>query len=324
MRNQLFDTLTPTLSLRERARARVRGLNEKGFSLLASILAMMGLAVMGVFFASAVTQHQYSAVNELRSTQALYLTEAGFEMIIQELLDNQDYSFNGAGTDGVIGEITDVPLGAGTVSVTKETGSPPVFTSTGTVGDIRRVVAMTMDVKNLVINDPVFNDVANLGTNWPEALPTNSAGTSGIDTNALKIQTTAGGNQDFTSYREQTLDQAIPPNSRVGVRLSYMRDRTGASNTVNRHTLEVRLVRTDGSVETPWSIGPGTVSDTDNGVWLAVDVRGWETSSTLAIDRIRLFYDLGTGGAALETDQAFGWFDDIAVNIVGKGAWTEP
>lgn len=305
-------------------------LNQGGFSLLASILAMMGLAVMGTVFASAVTQHQYSAVNQLLSTQALYIAEAGFELVIQELLDNQDYSFNGAAADGVVGGVTNVPMGAGRVSVTKGTQTPPVFTGTATVHDVSRVIAMTLDVKNLVKKDPTFDDGANLDANWPETI-TNTAGSSGIadvpnaccSPKALRARTDPGKNKTFTAYREQTLDQIIPPKSRIIVRFNHMRDRTGAGNTVNAQTLELRLVYSDGSTGLVWSKGPAAVSDTNKGVWFLEDIRGWQTSSTLDTTKVRLGYNLSTGGAATDADQAFGWFDNIQVNLVRKSAWNE-
>jgi len=103
-----------------------------------------------------------------------------------------------------------------------------------------------------------------------------------------------------------------------------MRDRTGSSSTVNRQKLELRLVKSDGTTDTVWSVGPASVSDTNRGVWLLADIRGWKTSSSLTTDKVRLFYDLGTSGSASATDQAFGWFDNIAVNIVQKAAWREP
>lgn len=300
--------------------------DQAGVALLAAVLAMGVLAFLGTTFAGLVVQHQYGAVNEARAIHALYVAEAGFELAIQELLDNQDYAFNGVPADGVIGGITNVPVGSGTVSVTKGPETPPVFTVTGAVGDVRRVIKMTLDVKNLVTNDPVFNDVANLGTNWPEtpAAVGLDEGASGIASNALKTWTSPGKNMDFSTYREQVLSQPIPPNSRIGVRLSQMRDRTGAGSTVNRQTLALRLVKSDGSTDTVWSVGPGSVSDTDRGVWLAEDIRGWATSATLSTTKVRLFYDLGTGGAASLTDQAFGWFDNIQVNLVKKSAWSEP
>ncbi len=292
---------------------------------------MLVLGLLGATFASLVTQHQYAAVHETSSVQALYLAEAGFEMVILELLDNHDYAFNGAPADGVIGTITNVPIGAGTVSVTKGTQTPPVFTATGTVGDVSRVITMTIDVKNLVTLDPVFSDPTNLPTNWPEAVPTNPNGASGIATDpanatntALKTWTTPGKNQSFTSYREQVLAQSISPNSSVIVRLSHMRDRTGAGSTVNKQTLSLQLVNSDGSTNTVWSEGPSSVSDTNRGIWFSEDLRGVATSATLSTTKARLFYDLGTSGSAATTDQAFGWFDNIQVNLVKKSAWGEP
>jgi len=295
---------------------------------------MAVLGFLGATFASLVVEHQFAAVNEARSVQALYVAEAGFELAIQELLDNQDYAFNGAAANGVIGGITNVSLGAGTVSVSKGGQTPPVLTATGTVGEVSRVIAMTLDVKNLVKKDPTFVDGANLAVNWPQNPPQSgedtggsgiaSVGNSCCSPSALKTWTNAGANKQFRTYREQVLDQAIPAGSRIVVRLSYMRDRTGAGNTVDTHSLQLLLVRSAGSTETPWSIGPSSVSDSDKGVWLTADVRGWATSATLSTTKVRLFYDLSNGNTASPTDQAFGWFDNIQVLLVTKSAWSEP
>ncbi|MBI4561979.1 MAG: hypothetical protein HY724_08030 [Candidatus Rokubacteria bacterium] len=284
---------------------------------------MSVLGFLGTTFAGLVVQHQYAAVNQPLVLKALYVAEAGFELVIQELLDQQDYAFNGAAADGVIGTVTSVPVGSGTVTVTKGSQTPPVFTSTGTVGNVSRAIAMTLDVKNLVKLDPVFQDAANLGTNWPETVSVATGG-SGISSNALKSWTNQGKNIDFTAYREQPLNPTVPAGSRIMVRLNYMRDRTGAGNTVNRHTLELKLVKSDGGTDTVWSIGPASVSDADRGVWLFQETRGWATSATLTTTKVRLYYDLGTGGAASTSDQAFGWFDNIEVNLVKKSAWSEP
>jgi len=299
--------------------------DERGFGLLASVLAMFTLALLAAVFMGAVAQHQYGAMNQVFSTQALYLAEAGFELAIQELMDNADQVFNGAPADGVVGAITNVPVGGGTVTVTKGTETPPVFTATASVGAVRRVVAMTLDVKNLVKNDPVFQDVANLVTNWPETPPAvgSDEGGSGIASNSLKTWTTAGKNQDFTTSREQALDPIVPTDGRVMVRVSYMRDYTGSSSSVNRQSLELHLVRSDGSTQKVWSIGPSSVNATDKAVWFTVDIRGVQTSGSLTTNKVRLVYDLGTSGSASASDQAFGWLDNIAVNVVNKSAWKE-
>lgn len=300
-------------------------IDERGFSLLASILAMLGLALMATVYAGAVTQHQYGAVNQVYSTHAIYLAEAGFELAIQELMDGSDQAFNGAAADGVVGAVTNVPMGAGTVTVTKGPETPPVLTATASVGGVRRVLAMTLDARNLVKKDPVFEDAVNLATNWPETPPAVGLdeGGSGIVSNSLKTWTNAGKNQDFATSREQGLDPIVPAAGRVMVRLSHMRDYTGSSSSVNRQSLELHLVRSDGSSEKVWSVGPSSVSASDKGVWFTTDIRGWGTSTSLTTNKVRLVYDLGTSGSASGGDQAFGWLDTIAVNIVNKSAWKE-
>lgn len=300
-------------------------------ALLAAVLAMLVLGFLGTTFASLVVQHQYAAVNQSLALHALYLAEAGFELAVQEVLDNEDKAFNGATADGVIGQITNVPLGSGKVSVAKGTQQPPVFTATGTVGTVSRVIEMAIDI-NLVKLDPVFQDAPNLATNWPEAPPAPGEGASGIDStansccspSALTVATWLGPNFRFSSYREQTLSPTIPPGSRIPqVRLNYMRDRIGPSANIDRFMLELQLVRSNGTTEIVFSTG-FTLPDVDDGVWKLADIRGWTTSATLTTSKVRLFYDLRTTEFADPTDRAIGWFDNIVVNLVKKSAWSEP
>ena len=92
---------------------------------------------------------------------------------------------------------------------------------------------------------------------------------------------------------------------------------------MNRQSLELHLVRSDGSTQKAWSIGPSSVNATDKAVWFTVDIRGVQTSGSLTTNKVRLVYDLGTSGSASASDQAFGWLDNIAVNVVNKSAWKE-
>ena len=287
---------------------------------------------MGVFFASAVTQHQYSAVNELRSTQALYLTEAGFEMIIQELLDNQDYSFNGAGTDGVIGEITDVPLGAGTVSVTKGAGSPPVFTSTGTVGDIRRVVAMTLDVENLVTQYWNFPTDTDLSNGWKEfdKIQNNSPATAGLANpldNGPSFPTDGttsfeayvdGPNTSYIADREQVV--SVPANTSLVVRLDFKKNHNFSSGQPQSQELALLLWRSsDSTSQTLWS---DTAKANDN-LWQTVDDKGIVSGSP-AFDRVRFRHDVSHNASALVGEETRVWIDNISISIIDKSAWNEP
>lgn len=306
--------------------------DQAGVALLAAVLAMGVLGFLGATFAGLVVEHQYAAVNQARALEALYLAEAGLELAALELIENADKAFNGAAADGVIGGITNVPVGSGSVSVTKGTQTPPVFTATGTVGTVRRVLTMTIDLPNLVTLDPVFSDAVTLLTNWPETPGANSQGTSGIASvansccspSALKAQTNTGSNNRFDAYREQALNPTIPPDRRILARLSYMRDRTGGSASV-KHGLSLLLVKSDATTGTVWSIGPSpAVSDADQGVWFTAEIGGWATSTSLTTQKVRPSYDVRTAATAQGTDQSFGWLDNIEVRMVKKSAWGEP
>lgn len=296
-------------------------------ALLAAVLAMGVLGFLGTTFASLVVQHQYAAVNQSLALHALYLAEAGFELAIQEVMERQDKAFNGAAADGVIGQIMNVPLGSGKVSVTKGTQAPPVFTATGTVGTVSRVIAMAIDI-NLVKQDPVFDNPANLATNWPEEPPTSgqsAGGSSAIESNALKAQVNPGPGNQFTTYRYQALNPTLPPSSVIKVvRMSYMRDRNGPAANIQQHTLSFQLVDVDGGATTVFSAGPAAVSDADKGVWKLTDTRGWTTSSNKTTNRVRLYYDMKTPNWAAPTDQALNWYDFVEVITLKKSAWSEP
>lgn len=299
-------------------------------ALLAAVLAMGVLGFLGTTFASLVVQHQYAAVNQSLALHALYLAEAGFELAIQEVMERQDKAFNGAAADGVIGQITNVPLGSGKVSVAKGTQAPPappVFTATGTVGTVSRVIAMAVDI-NLVKLDPTFSDPANLDTYWPQgaAVPGQAAGgSSAIENNGLKAQINPGPGNQFTAYREQVLNPTLAPASVIKVvRISYMRDRNGPEASIQQHTLSLQLVDVDGGTSTVFSVGPSTVSDADKGVWKVTDTRNWTTSGTKTTNRVRLYYDMKTKNTAAATDQVFNWYDFVEVITLKKSAWSEP
>jgi hypothetical protein len=53
------------------------------------------------------------------------------------------------------------------------------------------------------------------------------------------------------------------------------------------------------------------------------DFRGWLTGPSVT-EKVRLVYGLDVSGAALPTDLAIGWFDNIQVIWVKKSAWGEP
>ncbi|MBI4491131.1 MAG: hypothetical protein HY694_18770 [Deltaproteobacteria bacterium] len=313
-------------------------LDDKGFSLLASILAMMGLAFMGVVFASAVTQHQYSAVNQMLSTQAFYIAEAGFELAIQELLDNQNYAFNGVGPDTDIGTITSVPIGAGRVSIAKGTQTPPVLTATATVGDVTRVVAMTLDVKNLITQDWTFPTNANLPVNWTEFdKQQNNIGKAGIagdgqiagesvangprfssdGTSSFRIMLD-GQNATYFAYRQQNVN--VPANKRVVVRHDFKKNYTFTTGQPQSQELALLLWRSgDNTFQTLWS----DAAKVNNNLWQSVDLRGILTGSP-AFDRVRFRHDVAHNASAQSGEKTWAWLDNISVNVVEKSAWNEP
>jgi hypothetical protein len=287
--------------------------------------------MMGVVFASAVTQHQYSAVNQMLSTQAFYLTEAGFELAIQELLDNQDYAFNGAAADGVKGGITNVPIGAGKVTVTKGSQTPPVFTGSATVGDVTRVVAMTLDVKNLITQDWTFPTTANLPLNWTEFEKTqNNIGQSGLanpvengprfssdGTTSFWVKVT-GQSSTYFAYREQVVN--VPANKKVVVRVDFKKNYFFGTGQPQTQELALLLWRSlDNTSQELWSDG----AKLNNNLWQTVDDRTKVTGSP-AFDRVRFRHNLAHNNSAQASEWTEAWIDNISINIVNKSAWNEP
>jgi len=323
--------------VRGKESGRTFSLDDKGFSLLTSVLAMMGLAFMGLVFASGVAQHQYSAVNQMLSTQAFYLTEAGFELAIQELLGNQDYAFNGAAADGVIGAITNVPIGSGKVSVTKGTQIPPVLTATATVGDVRRVVAMTLDVKNLITQDWTFPTTANLAVNSTEFdKQQNNNGKAGLagdgqivgesivngprfasdGTTSFRINVW-GGNSSYLAYRQQNVN--VPAGKRVVVRLDFKKNHTFSTGQPQKQELALLLWRSDNTSQEVWR----DAVKTSNNLWQTVDLRGILTGSPM-FDKVRFYHALEQPPNVQSGEETWAWIDNISVNIVDKSAWNEP
>lgn len=306
-------------------------MGQEGFSLIAAILAMLGLAVMGSAFASVVTQQQHTAVTQLRAARALYLAEAGFELAIQELMDGTDQAFNGAAPDGVIGGVTAVPLGSGTVTVTSSGAVPPVLTSTGEVVGVRRALQMTVDAKNLVTQDWTFPTTANLPVTWPEtgavqagtwwsglASPAvNGLRFSGDGTTSFKVRVDDQ-NAAYFAYREQAV--TIPANRRLTVRLDFKKNYSFGTGQPQSQDLAVLLWRSgDGSSQTVWSDG----SKSNTNIWETVDLRGVTTGSP-AFDRVRIRHDLVHNASAKAWEYTEAWLDNVSVSLVDRSGWKEP
>ena len=56
--------------------------NQRGVSIIAAIFIIVILAFMGVMFLSFVNTSSFTAVNDLQSTQALYVAQGGLEYIL--------------------------------------------------------------------------------------------------------------------------------------------------------------------------------------------------------------------------------------------------
>lgn len=302
-------------------------------ALLAAVLAMGVLGFLGTTFASLVVQHQYAAVNQSVALHALYLAEAGFELAIQELLDNQDKAFNGAAADGVIGGITNVPVGSGTVSVTKGTETPPVFTATGTVGDVRRVIQMTMDVRQVVTQYWNFPNGTDLANGWKEfdkvqnnspaevSLSTDNGPSFSTDgTRSFKISVD-GPNTTYFAHREQfNVNVNVPAKRWVSVRLDFKKFYNLAVGLPQTQELAVLLWRSsDSTSQVLWS----DAVITNNNLWQTVDKRGILTGSP-GFDRVRFRHDLAHGAGVVSGEETRAFIDNIRVFVVEKSAWGEP
>ena len=81
--------------------------NQKGAALIAVVIIIVILAFMGVMFLSMVNTASLTSVNDMQSTQALYVAEGGLEYGIKQLKNNPLY----------IGD-ADISLGSGTFTTT--------------------------------------------------------------------------------------------------------------------------------------------------------------------------------------------------------------
>jgi len=304
--------------------------DERGFSLLASVLAMFALALLAAVFMGAVAQHQYGAMNQVFSTQALYLAEAGFELAIQELMDGTDQAFNGAAPDGVVGGLANVPIGAGRVSVVNNLAVPPVLSSTGEVNGVKRTLQMTIDAKNLITQDWTFPTGADLGSSWPEFDKSqNNIGSAGLaspadngprfpgdGTTSFKARI-SGQNSTYFAYRQQAA--SVPANKRVTVRLNYKKNFSFGTGQPQSQELALLLWRSgDGSSQELWAHAAKSSAST----WQSVDLRGILSGSP-AFDRVRFRHDLAHNASAQSSEFTEAWLDNISISVVDKSTWKE-
>ncbi|MFI5304475.1 MAG: hypothetical protein ACHQYP_06730 [Nitrospiria bacterium] len=128
--------------------------NQYGFALLSAIFLLVVIGFVGVVFISLSSSNGAQSVNELNSSRALYLAEAGLERA-QGFLSGDDPSCPGGGC--ICASINSSPalfsavsLGAGQFTVTSvQQGGQCVLTSTGGVptiasGTAQRVVTYAM------------------------------------------------------------------------------------------------------------------------------------------------------------------------------------
>lgn len=110
---------------------------QEGVSIIAAIFIIVILAFMGLVFLTLFTTTSSTSVNELQSTQALYVAEGGKEYALQRLKDDSSYT----------GE-ANKPLGNGsfTTTVADIGGGVRRVTTTATVGSATRVVEVTAQV----------------------------------------------------------------------------------------------------------------------------------------------------------------------------------
>src|SRR3990172_9934534 len=103
--------------------------NKNGVSIIAAVFIIVILAFMGVIFVTLIGTGSFTSVNEMQSTQALYVAEGGLERAIRFLdspiLDPADADRRRACAN-VTGDaaLTAITLGQGQFTVTSDVSSP--------------------------------------------------------------------------------------------------------------------------------------------------------------------------------------------------------
>lgn len=101
--------------------------NQSGVSLIAAIFIIVILAFMGMVFLTLLTTTSSTSINELQSTQALYVAEGGLERAVYQ------YKNDGTACASLINN--NIPLGSGNFTTTGTLYNPsPSTTLSGAIG----------------------------------------------------------------------------------------------------------------------------------------------------------------------------------------------
>lgn len=132
--------------------------NDKGFALIVAIIIMVLLAAMGIFAVSLLSTDIEMASDTLKSTQALFIADAGLQHVKYKLKNDETYRDSGYTTPetGTIGE------GSFSVSVTEPTTDVYNMVSTGTVGNVTRQITEGIYITSGVLTRAIHADGSTL------------------------------------------------------------------------------------------------------------------------------------------------------------------
>jgi len=126
--------------------------NKKGFGLIVAIFIIVILASLGIIGAAMFSMDTQVSLDTLRSMQAFYIAEAGIQDVMYRLKDDEDFRDDPSGDSPITGSLA---IGSYSVAVSK-VDSTYTVTSTGTVGEVNRIITQSIDVAEG--GDPGFLD----------------------------------------------------------------------------------------------------------------------------------------------------------------------
>lgn len=322
--------------------------DQRGLSIIASIVTLLILSLLGYVFASLSAMTQQSSAGLIQSQQAFYAAEAGIEFALRQIRDGTPPPL----PDGIT--LTLGSSGFTVISCTTEATCPPlpagqrrVF-STGQAGEAKQRIEVIV-VENMLLGGG-FSNLDDLG-NWPLipeevkcelgaqgapklegefVLDPNDFPPGGGDS-SLRAETDQGGKK-FRRCREQTFLPPIPANTPLRLSFDLKMTWEGAGSDVfaspPRFWVELQKGDEPGT-ELIWEGGkdgfpsPVPPSTADGEGW--VHVGPIDIAPTQAADRIKLGFRIQM--KAPETTQGMIKLDNLTLtssDLIVQNSWQEP
>lgn len=248
------------------------------------------------------------------ATEALFLAESGLERASKRFAN---------GTPCANLAEPAIPFGRGTFTIQAAAFTANIcrITVLGTVRAANRVVRGDATTS---VFEP-FPDAAAL-TAWPEVVIRNqgeskfdAASALADNTGSLIMQTNRGRNNRFEAHRTRTLQNNITGPQTVTLNIAYKKNYTGPAP--RNQELRLQLLDTAGTVH-PIAV----FNDLSNAnVWINSPTFSFNVPAGIAINRIRLHYDLRNANDP--ASQVFIWADNVRLTTSAAAfplkAWTE-